>query len=155
MPTMSFIKKNILIPCLISATAMCCNNREKKSGEGSTMSDTGKPECYLHVQGSDSIKLSIESHHGQVEGKLDFRFYEKDKSTGTIQGEIKGDTVFANYKFTSEGMESNREVALLKKENSFVIGYGEILNSGNKDIFKNRDAINFSDGVVLTKVACK
>jgi hypothetical protein len=68
---------------------------------------------------------------------------------------MKGDTLFANYTFTSEGMLSYREVAFLKKENSFLLGSGEIMNTGNRDVFRNREEIEFSDRVLLKNVACK
>jgi hypothetical protein len=30
-------------------------------------------------------------------GKLSYKFFEKDKNEGTLVGEIKGDTLFADY----------------------------------------------------------
>jgi hypothetical protein len=38
---------------------------------------------------------------------------------------MKGNTLFAEYKFLSEGTECIREVVFLKKENDFVEGYGD------------------------------
>lgn len=131
-----------------------CNKRDQTQAE-----QINEPEadstCYLFVQARDSIKLSLLQQNGKIKGRLHFMFYEKDKSHGTIEGEMKGDTLFANYSFTSEGMLSYREVAFLKRDDSFILGSGEIENSGNTDVFKDHAAIEFSDGVILKNTDCK
>jgi hypothetical protein len=81
-------------------------------------------------------------------------FYEKDKSMGTVEWEMRGDTLFAEYRFFSEGTFSIRELAFLKKDSAFLMGTGEILNEGNRDVFKKPHAISFSNGVALNRVGC-
>jgi hypothetical protein len=112
------------------------------------------PDCYRFVQGRDTIDLSIIETGGKVKGRLAFRFFEKDKSTGTLDGVMKGDTLFANYAFTSEGMLSNREVAFKKVGDGFSMGSGEILNNGNSDVITDPNALVFSETVVLKNVDC-
>jgi hypothetical protein len=155
MLSFSFIKNCLLPGLLIALTMTGCNTATRESSTGNAMLEKDDVACYWQVQGRDTIKLSVQSANGKVDGKLDFLFYEKDKSRGTIAGEMKGDTLFANYRFTSEGTESYRDVAFLKRDDSFVMGYGEILNTGNREVFRNRKDIKFGEMVVLRKVPCK
>ncbi len=85
---------------------------------------------------------------------LTHNFYEKDKNTGTIQGELKGDTLIADYSFVSEGVSSVREVVFLKKGSELVEGYGDADQVDNKLVFKNRSTLNFS-GITLKPTACE
>ncbi len=68
---------------------------------------------------------------------------------------MKGDTLFAEYKFMSEGTESIREVAFLKKENDFVKGYGDSEEKNGKMIIKNKSGLNFNNNLILKKGACE
>jgi hypothetical protein len=131
-----------------------CNSGEKKPVGDVREAEAG-PECFLFVQGRDSIKLSMTQENGGVHGKLAYLFYEKDKSMGTIEGDMRGDTLFVNYSFTSEGMFSTRELAFLQKEDRLLMGTGEIENRGNSDVFQNPAEIEFSESVVLKKISCE
>ena len=84
-----------------------------------------------------------------------YDYYQKDKSQGTIKGEIKSDTLFANYKFMSEGIESVREVVFLKTLNGWVEGYGEIDDKDGKVTFKNRNKITFDNNALLKQTDCQ
>ncbi|MDQ3142733.1 MAG: hypothetical protein M3Q56_10860 [Bacteroidota bacterium] len=97
------------------------------------------------------MKLTITAN--LVNGDLAYNFYEKDKSKGTLTGTMNGDTLFAQYTFMSEGMESVREVAFLKKGNDFVEGYGEMdKETGTKFLDKNN--IDFSGNSLLKQTSC-
>ena len=148
------VQKLVFIICLSSVMSVSCESR-KQTDTADIMTVTPEPECYLYVRERDSIELSIEENTDNVKGHLSFRFFEKDKSTGTIEGEMRGDTLFVNYTFTAEGMLSSREVAFLKKDDRFFLGSGEIPNSGSSDVVKDRETIEFSDRIALKRVDCK
>ena len=74
---------------------------------------------------------------------------------GIIQGELRGDTLLAEYEFKSEGIVSTREVAFLKKRDGFAEGYGEAEEKEGKMLFKNAAGLTYSDTVILKKVSCK
>ena len=78
-----------------------------------------------------------------------------DKNAGTIAGEMRGDTLIANYTFTSQGKQSVREVVFLKKGNKFLEGVGEVTLDGPKTLFADRSKLTFGESVVFSKVACK
>jgi hypothetical protein len=78
--------------------------------------------CYVWSTGKDSITLKIEQTGTVVTGQLNYVWFEKDSNRGTIKGEMRGDTLVADYTFMAEGMESVRKEFFLKKGDVFVIG---------------------------------
>lgn len=70
------------------------------------------------------MKLTLTGN--EVTGDLACKYFQKDQNKGTLRGVMIGDTLFATYTFTSEGIESSREVASLKKDNDLVEGYGDV-----------------------------
>jgi hypothetical protein len=150
--TMKKYAARIFMVIVITAP-IACKQREKAS-DASAMSADSTSACYRWIQDRDTIQLSVKFNNGRVEGTLDFLFYEKDKSRGTIQGNMKGDTLFADYLFNSEGMTSQREVAFLRTKNSFLMGYGETTSHQNKELFKDPRHIIFDPNVELHKLPC-
>jgi len=67
---------------------------------------------------------------------------------------MNGDTLIAEYTFMSEGINSVREVAFLKKDQNYVEGYGEMEEKDGKTIFKNTAGIRFDTKATLVSVAC-
>ena len=56
----------------------------------------------------------------------------------------------------SEGITSNRQVVFLKKGNTYVEGYGDIVDDNNGNvIFKDLKQLKFEGNVVLSKINCK
>ena len=99
--------------------------------------------------------MNIIKDNNIVTGNLTYDYYEKDKNKGTIKGELKSDTLFADYTFMSEGIESVREVVFINTAGGWVEGYGEIDDKDGKVIFKNRNKITFDNSAVLKETACQ
>lgn len=114
-------------------------------------------ECYSAILKKDTVSMSLKLKGNQItSGKLTYNYFEKDKNVGTLTGEIKGDTLFAAYTFMSEGITSNRQVVFLKKGNTYVEGYGDIVDDNNGNvIFKDLKQLKFEGNVVLLKINCK
>lgn len=110
-------------------------------------------ECYLAVSGEDSILMQFVLENTSVAGQLHYRFSEKDKSGGTLFGEMRGDTLVADYKFISEGMESEREVAFVRRGNDFVEGFGDSEEKDGRVVFKNVPGLRF-EGPPMQKTDC-
>lgn len=141
----------------------CNSNQEKTSGDEKvgadstiTKADTnnGTSECYINTKNKDSMLLHLTIKNNSVTGDMNYHVSGKDKNKGTLQGEIRGDTIFADYTFMSEGKESVRQVAYLKKDNSLLEGYGDAEEKGGKMVFKNTGSLYFGKGVVLQKTDC-
>jgi hypothetical protein len=139
---------------LILIVASCRpGERQAETSEGTGALEV--PACYSYVSGNDSIILHIRSATNGVSGELAYLFSEKDQSLGTIQGRMKGDTLFAEYVFMSEGVESVREVAFLRRGDTFIEGYGPSGESNGRMVFTSPGALDFSGNTRLQKVDCR
>ena len=148
--------KNTSIIALSLIVFASCNTEKKQESTTKTEVKTTQTEtCYQHTKDSSTIRLNVTINDNMITGNLTYDYYQKDKSKGTIKGQLKSDTLFADYTFMSEGVESVREVVFIKTANGWVEGYGEIDDKDGKVVFKNRNKITFDNNVVLKETACK
>ena len=127
-----------VILCLL---VLSCTNQPGKSSEATgTAADNERNQCYMYTSGQDTIWLEIERKGEEVTGQLNYLFFEKDKSRGTIKGQLKGDTLIADYEFMSERIQSGREVMFLKQGNDFIEVY--------------RGTLGYVHGTLLKQVPC-
>jgi hypothetical protein len=99
------------------------------------------------------LSFNINSHQ-EVNGKLSYNLYGKDKNEGTLIGNMKGDTLIADYTFLSEGISSIREVAFLQKDGTFIEGYGPTTEANGKVSFTDKKTLKFDAKNTLLKVDC-
>lgn len=111
--------------------------------------------CYAYIKNRDTVSLTLKVAGEEITGDLSYKLFEKDSNKGTIAGEIKGDTIIAEYDFNSEGARSIREIVFLKKDGKLYEGFGDVETKGTKVVFKNRAALNFDGGLVFDPTACK
>ncbi|QPH41046.1 hypothetical protein [Pedobacter endophyticus] len=111
--------------------------------------------CYQYVKNRDTANLSLTEKADSVTGNLGYKWYEKDKNAGTISGVVKGDTIIADYTFQSEGRESVRQVAWLKKGDQLVEAFGDVEEIDGKMKFKDLSKLKFDSGLVFSKADCK
>ena len=155
------MKKTILTTAILIALFISCkkeNNQELTPTEtdATVATETISQECYLGINNKDTIVLSYNIKGNQItQGKLSFNYFEKDRNEGTIAGGIKGDTLFADYTFMSEGMVSVRQVAFLKRDGNLIEGYGDIIDNNGKVSFKSTKDLKFEGKPQLSKVDCK
>jgi len=147
--------KLLFLPVLTSVLVLAaCNNNAEQSSATAETKDTSKQEeiniqvpntvCYLNVTGKDSIFLKTEIFPNVVTGTLKYKFFEKDNNYGEIDGTLRGDTLIADYKFMSEGVQSVRKVMFL------------ITGSAATEIYEateSKESI-FKKGTVLQKISC-
>ena len=154
------MKKVILLGLILMSVFISCKKEKEEvpiPSEKIVVKESVSEECYRAILKKDTISLSLNIKNGQLSsGNLSYDFYEKDKNTGTVVGEIKGDTLYADYTFTSEGVSSVRQVAFLKKGNTYVEGFGAVIDDNKGQvIFKDRKQLKFDGNVVLSKVDCQ
>ena len=114
----------------------------------------GQPQCYALITASDTVRLSMTQRGSEVTGTMLVQLSEKDRNTGTLQGQMRGDTLLANYTFQSEGQESVREVVFLAKDGGFVEGYGPVQEQNGKMVFTPNAPLTFEMDRVLKKTTC-
>lgn len=153
---LSIFIKTISI-AVILFTVLSCKNNDKKSTKVITEEDytavSLESGCYIYDKNDNLINFEILSTDNPVKGNLTYSFREKDKNTGQFIGEIKENKLIGTYTFLSEGVESQREVAFLIKENQLIEGYGDLDETGTK--FLNRSNIDYTSTMPLTKKNCR
>lgn len=146
---------------IISACLFSCQERTKITGKKdindttTTQVPVAEQNCYTFVKGKDSAELSLITTGIVSTGELHYKWFEKDKNAGSIEGEMHGDTLVANYTFNSEGKQSVRQVAFLKKGNQLVEGFGDVEEKDGKVRFKDLSKLKFDDSMIFEKTACK
>jgi hypothetical protein len=112
-------------------------------------------QCFASRLNGNIVALSFNvNSHQEVNGKLSYNLTGKDKNEGTLIGNMKGDTLIADYTFVSEGVSSVREVVFLQKDGTLIEGYGDVVDANNKVTFKDKKKLKFDAKNTLTKVDC-
>ena len=157
-----------LIPTIfIIALASCTSENKSATGDSTeviavdttftaaTPNESGS-DCYIYTKNRDTASLKLNITGEELTGELNYKLFEKDRNTGKIAGEMKGDTIIAEYTFDSEGMRSVREVVFVKKDDGNIYeGTGDVIEKDGKMVFKDRSALKFSPTMVFTKTDCK
>ena len=108
----------------------------------------------MSAMGKDTFLLHLKRIENVASGDLSYLFHEKDKQTGSFEGQLMGDTLVAEYIFRSEGSTSSRQIAFLVSDDMAVEGYGELEEKNGKMFFKDIKSIQFGSGLRLNKVTC-
>lgn len=106
--------------------------------------------CYVATTGKDLYTLNIQMQTEEnVSGKLAFKNFEKDSSTGVFTGKYKDGILLGDYTFQSEGMQSQMQVIFKKEEDNFIRGYGPVdSETGTK--FTDLSEITFDSSSTLS-----
>jgi hypothetical protein len=128
--------KIILVIIIIILLGILFYNRNKKDNGTVTPPVTEQESvlgCYVATLGKDVYTIKIETQAGEnVGGKLSFKNFEKDSSSGTFSGTYKDGILLGNYSFDSEGMHSDIQTIFKKTADGFVRGFGEMTSNGEK-----------------------
>jgi hypothetical protein len=145
------------ILCFLSAInfMVSCNSQPQKSKENIPSANENPLVCYRYTNKKDTVILKTMYVNDSVTGTLVYNFYQKDKYSGTIEGQMKGELLIADFTFFSTGVKSVRQVAFKKKNKTFIEGYGETEEKNGKTAFKNIDSLNFPQSIVLAQADCK
>lgn len=133
----------------------CQNNQSSRPNEDTTIVVAAKQECYSYTKNKDTASLIIISSDHIITGELHYKLFEKDSNHGLIKGEMRGDTLVADYTFGSEGSQSIRQVAFLKKDGKLLEGFGDVTEENGKMVFKDISTLKFGGAVEFTKANCQ
>ena len=146
---------------MLVAVASLFGCRQKKvelSGDEEVQQEvyiTPQQNCYQYIKGQDTATLTLNTDGKKATGDLSYSWFQKDKNKGTIDGEFHGDTIIANYNFSSEGKQSMRQVVFLKQGDKLTEGVGEVELDGDNTLYRDLSMLTFEKTVVMTKVPCK
>ncbi|MBF7090290.1 hypothetical protein IUY40_01865 [Flavobacterium sp. ALJ2] len=155
------MKKIILIIGIFVLVLVSCKKNKQEelipsTVESAKIEESVGKQCFQSITNNDTVILTLNTNsQNEVDGQLTYKIYQKDKNEGTIIGSIKGDTLIADYTFKSEGVSSIREVAFLKKSGAFIEGYGDLIETNGKMVFKDKKLLKFDTKMTLSKVDCK
>ena len=110
--------------------------------------------CYAYTA-QDTVYLTLAGPAAATTGNLIYHYAGKDRNRGTIRGAFSGDTLRAEYTFQSEGTESVREVAFVRRGPGFTEGYGPVTERNGKTVFQQPHQLKFDNRITLAPVACK
>ncbi len=153
------MKNFLLSGALIAIVLFSCNSDDSSHDKPSKKQDEFSIQipataCFRSVNGKDTVQLKVETFPNVITGTLSYQLNEKDKNSGDIEGIRMGDTLLADYSFTSEGIRSTRQVIFLLKENGAVEGHGEMIEEDGKMMFKSLSNIDFTKSIALELVSC-
>ncbi|MEG1025520.1 MAG: hypothetical protein RSF34_13665 [Flavobacterium sp.] len=106
--------------------------------------------CYIFNDNHNFISLEITSVEKVIKGKLIYSLWNKDKNSGTFTGHLENGILLGYYVFSSEGVESVREVAFKIKGDQLLEGYGELNAEGNA--FKDVTTLHFNAEMPLKRI---
>jgi len=137
-----------------------CQSENKEENNQEAALDTNivsatTQNCYAYAKNGDTAKLTFMTSGDITTGELLYKLAEKDSNKGIIKGKMHGDTLLADYTFNSEGTESVRQVAFIKRGDDLLEGFGDVEQRDGKMVFKNTGKLTFGQSIVFKKVDCQ
>lgn len=112
-------------------------------------------ECFRYFGEKDTVLLTTHIDGTTITGTLDYSIFEKDKNSGTIEGEIRDNLIIAEYTFQSEGVTSKRQVVFKNTDEGWKEGYGEMEAVDGIPVQVNIDSLDYNHDMALTSVPCE
>jgi hypothetical protein len=143
--------KNLGLFCLLFVCVglVSCNKNQK---EASTPALAEKPisvKCYKALYEKDTVELKINTlQSGKITGEMEMKFINMPIKTGTIAGELRGDTLFADYSFiqgTNDKVTFKNPIAILKRGEELILGNGQIETYLGASYFAKGKPIDFDN----------
>lgn len=140
------------LPATMDSIANIAKDSAANPEQPSANQGTG---CFHMHKNGDVVTFSIQQEDGYLQGRMSHAFAGKDKSSGSVKGNMSGDTLIADYVFDAEGRKSVREVALLRIDDTWVEGFGPAEERNGKMVFISRRGLSFKNGLVLAREDCE
>lgn len=145
--------KNIALLSILFISFACNNENHNSVQENQENSVT--TELFTYQLNGDSTAIHLIYSDTGISGSFSILPFEKDSRTGTITGKFSGDTLFATYVSSQEGMSTTEEIAFLRRGDTLIFSndlYFEENYTHSPDYklgsFKDRSKIKF-DGEAL------
>ncbi len=143
-----------LAPCLAAVLAAAACTGGGKGGSGDSLSlkaddVQGDRQCYLAVFEKDTAFLDLATgKRGSVTGNMVIRYHDKPANAGTLKGEFNGDTLFADYTFTTGKKKevSRNPLAFLRDGERLILGVGTIETYLGRSYLSKVDPVSFEKG---------
>lgn len=137
----------LLLACI--GFESCKKDKDPKDVETAKAQDE-KPisvACYKALYEKDTIDLTVNTlKSGKITGDMIMKIEDLPEKIGKIEGEFRGDTLFADYSFiqgTNDKIKFKNPMAFLKHENELILGSGKIETYLGKSYFVKGTPIDF------------
>ncbi len=138
---------------IIFATALFVMSCKQKNNSLKPAFPDGK-YCFVYTLSYDTISLDINVKDAQVSGTMNYIFFEKATSHGTISGHLTENRLIAKYTSTDEGMDYSSEIIFLISDGELNVGFGEMENKEGNLVYKDTSTLKF-ETFALRPYDCK
>lgn len=155
--------KNLMIYAATALLVVACNEKKEEKEVTVAAPEAKTPKtnmCYLEVTQSkdnpairDTMSLTVNIDGNKVTGTYNWLPYEKDKKTGTYEGQLQDSIVNAVYTYSAEGTSQKEELVFKLENNQAMIKSGELEEKGV--VWKLKDPANANYNMSLKQTACK
>ncbi|QJB30183.1 hypothetical protein HF329_02200 [Chitinophaga oryzae] len=146
----------LLVAAVVTSCSQSGSQANKNTDSLKTDVTSGSSDgCFLKTNGKDSVSLQLHIRDTSISGDLSYRYFEKDKNTGTISGNIRNNIIHAQYAFMSEGVQSTRPVVFKLQDDKIYEAVPDSINPEGIPVFTNNDAALKFDVEPLSKISCK
>ncbi|SEA48776.1 hypothetical protein SAMN05192529_12242 [Arachidicoccus rhizosphaerae] len=122
---------------------------------GTHTPEPGQKDCYNFMVNNDTVIITIKwQDTTRFTGSMLYQLHEKDRNIGSLEGSRVGDLLLADYQFSSEGMQSKRQVAFKRIQDYLVEGYGPVTADSAGFIFSDPRHLNFDLNRKIQAVRC-
>ncbi|MEY8869872.1 hypothetical protein AB9K24_10215 [Meridianimaribacter flavus] len=158
------MKQIVLIVCAILSLSSCKDNKDTAKevihdvkeviANEETLTALVELGCFEYSKDNNKVRFKITNIlEDSITGTLSYAYAEKDANQGVFKGTLNDDKLIGTYTFTSEGVESKREVAFKVNDSVLIEGYGELSDSGTA--FQDRATIKYTSTMPLVRTACE
>lgn len=161
--------KKILISAVLLLILSACNNssdntEQKKEPVAEVIKDTlvtavapaSQGSCYMMVISKDTAFMHLEDSTGFLSGHLMYKRFEKDSNKGVVTlSPEKDGKMHGWYNFSSEGMQSVREIIFKVTDSTMAEGYGDVKMKGDTIVYKYPTVLKFEHKHPFKKRDCK
>lgn len=110
--------------------------------------------CYELVMRQDTASIELHLKDSIVTGNLIYDWNEKDSNTGTIKGVMRGNLIYVDYSFVSEGITTVRELIFKLEGLLLQQGVGDLDEQNNKIVYRSKSNLDFNVMPPFMKVDC-
>jgi hypothetical protein len=146
------MRKNRLLLFLITLSIILfCSCKEKRPIK--TKLDKKHTLFYIAIDQADTAWLKIDTTDQHILGELVFNYHNKKHYVGLVKAVMKGDTLKGNYSFKLNNVDKwyKNPIALLKKDDTFTMGIGEIYTLWGSGFFLKSVPIDYEKGRFVFK----
>lgn len=125
--------RTLVTSCLILSCIVLqsCKKNETQKEVEAVQVEAEEPinvECYQAIYENDTINLTLNTlKSGKIDGDMVMKVAGAPEKVGDLEGEFRGDTLFADYSFI-EGANKEKTfknpMAFLKRDKQLILGNG-------------------------------